>query len=507
MSLVDEQRYPNAIILMGNVKVAHEGATLNCKRALLFKEKNLLKALGEVVIEQGDSIIQYSDFASYDGNTKIAKSWGNVEANDKVMKLSTDTLYFDRQQQLAYYPSGGTIRDKTNTLKSTVGTYYFQDKKFVAKNNVKITNPDNIIDSEKLDYYTQTNKAYINGATTILNRKDSTKIYTKQGFYDSNRGVSYAIKDNILYLNSGRTISADSLYYDKARGYASATNNIRVNDTLNKLFTRGNYAEVFEKKDSLFITKRAVSISIIDKDSMYIHGDRIVLTGKKDNRIVRAYHNVKIFKSDLQGKCDSIFSSERTGFTKMFKKPVLWSDNQQISGDTIHFLSNTKTKKLDSLFVYNKAFMIQQDTISKTQFNQIKGRDLLGKFKDNYLKDLLVNGNAESVFYHRDEKTNKLKTITKMIASDIEFIFENRHLEFIKYIKQTEGKTYPPSKYPKDLEKLKGFLWRESERPKSKEDIFIKSDEEKSLKKTKPNFDYHIKKTVKQFKKLEELHE
>ena len=115
LSTADEKKFPGATILIGNVKVSHEGATLDCKRALLYREKNVFKAIGEVVIEQGDSIIQYSDFANYDANTKIAKSWGNVEVNDKEMKLSTDTLYFNRTEQILFYPTKGVIKDKILT--------------------------------------------------------------------------------------------------------------------------------------------------------------------------------------------------------------------------------------------------------------------------------------------------------------------------------------------------------------------------------------------------------
>ncbi len=472
ISTADEEKYPDAIILIGKVKMAHEGAILNCKKALLYREKNLFKAMGEVVMEQGDSIIQYSDFASYNGNTKIAKSWGHVEANDKTMKLSTDTLYFDRQKQIAYYPNNGTIRDKKNTLKSRKGTYHFKDKKFTAKTNVEITNPDNIINSKELDYYTNKKLLYIRDATTIINKKDNSKIYSEKGFYDTNKGVAYSVKNTKFFLKNGRTISADSLYYDKIKSFGSITNNIKITDSINKMVTKGNYAEIFKKKDSLFITKNAISATLMDKDSIYIHGDTIMITGKPKQRKVRTFHNVKIFKKDLQGKCDSIYSDQILGRTKMYKNPILWANKGQITGDSIQFSSNKETKKLDSLFVYNNAFMVHQDSIDNTKFNQIKGRNMFGKFEKKSLKKLLVKGNAESLYYNRNEKSHKLETITKMIASDIEFSFINKKIEEVKYIQQTEGTTFPPSKFPNENEKFKGFIWRENERPNSKEDIF-----------------------------------
>ncbi len=495
ISTSDEDKYPGATILIGNVKIAHEGATLDCKRALLYQKENLFKAVGEVVMEQGDSIIQYSDFATYNGNTKIAKSWSNVEVNDKEMKLTTDTLYFNRQKQLLYYPNGGTIRDKTNTLKSVKGTYHAKEKKFTARTTVTVTNPNNILKSNHLDYYTNTKLAYLYGASTITDLKDGTKIYAERGFYNTNTDISYFVKKATLFLKN-RTVYADSMYYDKRKGFASATNRIKVIDTINNMVTKGNYAEIFKHKDSLFIVDRAVGITVKDKDSMYIHGDTIMITGKPKKRIVRTFHNVKIFKSNLQGKCDSIHSSQITGLTKMYKKPVLWSGKNQITGDSIQILSNAKTEKLDSLFIYKKAFVVEQDSIDTDNFNQIKGLNMYGKFVDNKIKKLLVKGNAESIYFNRNEKSKKLETITKEIASDIEFTLENNEIYETKYFKKTEGKTYPPSKFPKDQLRFKGFVWREEEKPKTKEDIFEKSQ----VKKLK-NFPKEMTKAKKQFQK------
>ncbi|MFD0991977.1 OstA-like protein [Tenacibaculum geojense] len=473
LSTVDEEKFPGATILIGNVKIKHEGATLDCKRALLYKEKNLFQAIGEVVIEQGDSIIQYADFATYDGNTKMAKSWGNVEVNDKEMTLKTDTLYFDRNEQLLYYPTDGKITDKKNILTSKKGTYYLTSKKFSAKNNVHVVNPDNELDSDHLDYYTNSQLAYLYGPSTVTNLKDSTKIYSEKGFYDTNTDISYFVKNAKLFLKE-KTILADSLYYDKPKGFASATNNIKVIDTVQNMVIKGNYAEVFEHLDSLFIIKKPVAISVMEKDSLYMHGDTILVTGKPEKRVVRTYHNVKIFKKDLQGKCDSIYTSQETGLTKMYRNPVLWSGKNQITGDSIQFLSNKTTNKLDSLFVYNNAFMIQKDSLSDDNFNQIKGRNIYGKFEENNLKVLLVKGNAESLYYNRNEETQKLETITKLIASDIEFTLENNEIIQTKYFKKSEGKTFPPSDFPTENAKFNGFIWREDEQPKTMEDIFIK---------------------------------
>ncbi|WP_254712651.1 OstA-like protein [Polaribacter sp. R2A056_3_33] len=473
----DEEKYPGATLLIGNVKMIHDGIILTSQQALYYKDKNFFKAIGNVLIKQGDTITQTSSYADYDANSKQAVSWGNVVLKDPTMTLTTDTLHFDRLNQKLYYKSYATIKDETNTLKSKNGNFYLEDKKFTATTRVTVVNPENHLESDHLDYYTNSGLTYLYGPTTITNTKNDNRIYCEKGFYNTKTDVSHFVKNAKLYLKE-RTIEGDSLYYDKRKGFASATNNIQVIDTVQNFITKGNYAEIFEFKDSLYIIKKAVAISIIDKDSMFIHGDTLLVTGKPDKRVVRTYHNVKIFKSDLQGKCDSIHTNQETGLTKMFKNPVIWSDQNQITGDTIHLISNVETEKLDSLKVLNNSFIVSKDSVSNKDFNQIKGRNMFGKFKENKLHLLLVKGNAESVYFNRNEETNVLETITKEISSNIEFTLDSGQIETIKYLKKSDGNTYPPSKLPDDVRELKGFIWREDEQPKKMEDIFIKDNKD-----------------------------
>ncbi|WP_197026355.1 OstA-like protein [Polaribacter sp. Hel_I_88] len=469
----DEEKYPGATVLIGNVQMNHEGIDLTCQQALYYRKENFFKAIGNVFIKQGDTITQTSDYADYDANAKQALSWGNVVLKDPTMTLTTDTLQFDRINQKLYYQSYATIKDETNTLKSKYGNYYLEDKKFIATTRVTVVNPEHNLESNHLNYYTETGHTYLYGPSTITNTQNKNKIYCEKGFYDTKTDISYFL-DNAKIYSEERTIEGDSLYYDKKRGFASATNNIQIIDTVQNFISRGNYAELYELKDSLYIIKKAVAISIIDKDSMFIHGDTLLVTGKPKKRIVRTYHNVKIFKSDLQGKCDSIHTNQTTGYTKMYRDPVIWSDQNQITGDSIYLQSNTETEKLDSLKVFNNAFIISKDSLSKDNFNQIKGRNMYGKFLENKLKTLFVAGNAESVYFNRNEETGVLETITKEISSNIEFVFDKGEIESIKYLKASEGKTYPPSMYPDEDRKLKDFIWREDEQPKKMEDIFIK---------------------------------
>lgn len=469
-SSIDEERLPGATILLGNVVIRHEGIKLNCKKAVHYKTQNFIKAFGDVILNQGDSVKQTSQYTEYNGNSQKALSWGDVIIKDSKMTLRTDTLHFDRTTQLLYYKYGATIKDSINILTSNTGNYNLQNNKFQAISNVVLTNPDYVLNSNQLDYYTNSGRSYLYGPSTITS--DDNLIYCEKGFYDTKKNISYFTKNARIEFDQ-KEVLADSLFYNRNLGFASANKNIVIIDTLNHSVLKGNYAEFFEKVDSAFVVGRAVAITNTNKDSLFIHGDTILATGKPEKRIIRAYHHVKFFKSDLSGKCDSIHSDQGSGLTQMFRRPILWSKKSQITGDTIQLLNNTTTNSLDSLKVLRNAFIIDKDSMG---FNQIKGRDLYGKFEGSDLRFVNIVGNSEVIHFVRDDQ-QALIGIEKTSCSEIHFVLNEGKIESAKFINLPDGQTFPPSKLPLNARKLRGFLWRESEKPLSKYDIFIKDEE------------------------------
>ncbi len=337
------------------------------------------------------------------------------------------------------------------------------------------------------DFFSDTGYAYLFGPSTITTTE--SKTYTEKGYYDTKNKNGYAVKNSKINYNN-RIIEGDSLYFDDNIKFASATNNIKVTDTINHSIGRGHYAEVFKAKDSLFIIKRALIVTKQENDSIYMHADKIMMTGKPKNRIVRAYYNAKIYKSDISGKADSIHSNQQTGLTQLInlqrlsssdkfstkRRPILWNIENQMTGDTIHLISNPETEKLDSLLVFNNAFIISKDTISKNGYNQIFGIRLKGLFNDeNKLRQVDVIKNAESIFYARNDK-QELIGIDKAKSGSISILFADGDIEEYTRYNQIDGNLYPESKYPEKEKRLKGFDWREDERPLSVEDLF-KDDE------------------------------
>ena len=470
---INQTEIPDALLLRGNVKLSHDGVIFTCNTAYFFQKENYLKAFGNVQMVQGDTLFLNSKYAEYNGEVKKAYATGNVLMRSPESTLVTDTINFDRNSQQAFYNSFGTITNKENTLKSKSGRYFANEKKFKFLTAVTITNPKYVIKSNHLDYYTNSGHSYLFGPSTITSKENF--IYTEKGFYDTKKNLAHFTRKSYIKYND-RLIKGDSLYYDRNREFASAANNVKITDSINKGVIKGHYAEVYKNQDSMYVTKRAVAINLVENDSVYIHGKKLMVTGKTGNRIIRAFNNVRFYKKDLSGKCDSIHSDQKVGLTKLIGKPILWNYENQMTGDIMHLIGNNKTEKLDSLKVMNNAFIVSKDTIG-TGYNQVKGQNLYGKFVDSKLHEVDIIKNTEVIYYLRNDD-QELIGINKSVSSKINMILDKNTIETITNFNQIDGDIYPEKELPENARKLRGFIWRGDERIKSKEDIFPPEENE-----------------------------
>ena len=503
---LDEENFPGANILERSaakqVHLVHQGMDVWSDKAFFYKKENRFDAFGNVRIVQGDSLVLTSKTVNYDGKIKLAVAKEQVVLDNKEMLLKTDTLYFDRMKSIAYYPADGTVYDSLTTINSKRGTYISDAKKYKFENNVVVTNPDFTLASALMDFYTETKHAFFYGATTIIG--EDYVVRCREGFYNTDKKEGYFKKNASIDYNN-RNIIGDSIYFNDTKKYASATQNIRITDTINNSFITGNYGQVFKEKDSAMVTHRALAINLVELDSLFIHADTLIATGPPERRIIRGFYGVRIFKEDLSGKTDSIYFNQTSGRAKLIRRPIsdrdlqyltpqeiadrnpiLWSDESQMTGDEIHLTIDNEKEVLDSLLIYNNAFVIEQDSLDAANFNQIKGLQLKGKFKGKSLETVNVIQNTEMVYYLYDDETLELTGIDKAICSALRLDFVDSGIEKITFFTNPDGIVYPPEDLPENTRQLLGFTWREDERIYSKEDLFHGIDLEHYSIKVKP---------------------
>jgi lipopolysaccharide export system protein LptA len=467
--------FPEAVIYSrdanGQVHIIHDGVDMWCNQALVYFKENFVKAFGDVLVQQGDTIEMRSNYGEYNGESSLAFAAGNVTLKEPASSLESDTLYFDRVKQQAYYTSGGTVRDTSSVLTSRIGKLYTEQKKYEFSGSVVIENPEYTVRAPRLDFYSESGLAFLYGDSQI--ESPSSTIYCQRGYYNTRSNRGHFVKNSRVDYNQ-RILYGDSIYFDRPSGYASATNNIKLIDSTNNMVVRGHYAEVFKPQDSIYITNRALAISVQEQDSIYIHADTLQVTGTSEQRVIRGFHDARMFKPGksladrTSGRCDSIIVFQDRGLTKMIGRPILWTGDQQITGDTIHLIQDRVNNELDSLLVFDNAFMIQEDPDG---FNQVKGAQLVGRFTQNKLDTIDIIKNSQVVYYSRDDQ-NKLVGINNTVASSMQLYINEQKIRGIRFINKVPGKVYPTSEFPENARILPGFNWRGTDRLFFQEELF-----------------------------------
>lgn len=455
--------------LIGNVVLRQDSAYFYSDSAHFNEKTRYFDGYGHVHIIVNDSTDIFSDKCKYSGDIKFAELFDNVILKDDSTVLKTNYMTYDRNKHLATYPRHGSITRNDKNLVSRKG--YYRDDIQVAyfRTDVVVTTPKSRMFTDTLEYRIQEEKMYFFGPTTIY--YDDNVLVGNYGWYDAKNDIAYLDKRATL-SNQGYSITSDTMFYEKKVEFAKAMSNVIIEDTVNKAIVEGNYAEMWKKLGKSYVTDSVRALYFADKDTLYLHSDTLfffmdTLTQKAERML--AYYNVRFYRRDIQGKCDSLNYYIADSCAKMRREPIVWAENSQLRGDSINIV--IARKAIDSVLLYPNGFIIQKDTIEG--FNQIKGKTMIAYFKDNELDHVYDDGNAETVYWLREEDGSMIGVnVSQSVAMDIKI--EKNQIVRIKYFKKTNETLYPKEKMKPGIEMLKGFEWLEELRPVDPNDIFRK---------------------------------
>ena len=462
----DEEIFAGVKVLYHNVVFKHEGAICYADTAYWDDEQNIIDAYGKnLVIHINDSVSLYGTHLQYNGNTKQAYIDYDVRMESKNAILYADKLDYNRIEDLAYYNNGGRIVSGESVLTSKEGWFYTAKDEVYFKDSVVLTTPEYIIESDTLKYNTFSDIAYFLGPTLIYS--DSDYIYCEYGWYDTKIDVS-EFQQNAKMYNKTQSIRADTLWYDKANDMGIARRNVAIIDSVENMLFYGHYAEYKKKEGFAYLTDSAVAVFVDKRDSMFMHSDVMYVWFDSNQTVdyLRAYHNVRFFKEDLQGSADSVVYIAEDSVIWFFNSPVMWNKENQFLADTIRMY--IKDNELSEIHYIDDA-SIFADVFMQEKFNQVKGETMIVYFKDNEIDFVLIEGSAESLYYLREENKDVIG-VNKSTASQIKVFFEENEISLIRFYDNVNGKVYPLEQL--DSDKLSGFIWLEEYRPKTKESIF-----------------------------------
>ncbi|MCD9014792.1 OstA-like protein [Parachryseolinea silvisoli] len=453
--------------LLGNVIMTQNKTTIYCDSAYFFKKRNYVEAFGRVRILEGDSVTITGRKLEYDGNTKLARLRNNVV----FTKLATATLYteyldFDRNRNLAYYKTGGRLVDSVNTLTSVRGYYNVSNNLASFKKNVDVKNPDYTMTADSLQYNSRSKTIYFVSPTNVV-RSDSSTIVYESGFYET------TTKRSDLKLGQAETqdytLDAEDYKLDDFHKRYLFRRNVVMTYKKESLIIYGQAADYYRTKGIAKVYNNAYLAKVADNgDTLFMSADTLVSIDSPDpaRKRLLAYNNVKIYKRDMQGLADSVEYRAIDSTIYFYEKPVLWSEGNQMTADSIRAVMKNNT--IDRIHMVANSFVISRDTL--INYNQIKGRLMTTYFRDQKISHVYVEGNGESLYFLLDEKTNVSSGMNKIICSNIMIRFKQGKVNNLTFYKKPEASVIPPHELKIEDTKLKGFEWRGKEKP-AREDV------------------------------------
>lgn len=464
----DESLGQKARRLLGNVAFEHEGALMYCDSAYLY-ENNSLDAFSNVRINKGDSIKLFCQKLNYNGDSELAKARVKVRMEDRKMTVISEALDYDMANDQAWYLDNGTVLSAENTLTSRIGYYFSKMEEAFFKDDVKLVNSRYTLWADTLRYNARTEVAFFLGPTRIES-KENTVLCTR-GWYDTDRDISQ-FSHRPTMLSKDQSIIGDSIYYNKNYGFGKALGNVEVADTSEKVLLTGGRAKYFEKGSVVLMTDSALMVQDMGGDSLHLHGDTLlsIVDTLLDRRILFAFHRTKFFKSDMQGKCDSLVYSYVDSTIRLYDDPLIWSDENQLTSDSTWI--QMRNGRADKLYMKQNALIISEEDSTLGLYNQIKGREMVGHFRDSRLHRVDVDGDGETVYYGSEEGTAP-ENVNQAKSSRLYIIIEANKVKQITFLSQPDATLYPIKDVKPAEMRLEGFRWRIAERPMKVEDIFI----------------------------------
>ncbi len=462
------------VYFKNNVRLRDPAYTIDTDSLLYNTQSRTTRFISQTVIKDSSGRIINTREGFYNQQTGKAEFGSRPDVTDGDMKITGNRIAIDDSLGIAQIEGNGIVVDKKNNT-TIIGGLIYRNKNTEAIFATR--KPLMIIQQEKDTIYIT--------ADTLFSARLSDR------FGNGNKLQPDTAKEDKILVNadidSTKINIADTALSNNAAG--KPANRKAMSDKLREK----NLAVVF-KKDSVataavdtaaIVKKDSVATTTSDslvakkamdktesKDSLITNsskGKDTVAFNEKDstNRYFEAYRNVRIFSDSLQSVCDSLFYSFKDSVFRLYRDPVVWANNSQVTGDTI--LLFTKNKKADKVEAFENGFLVNR--LDDDVYNQIKSARMDGWFVDGNIDSVRAQAFAECIYYIQDEDS-AYTGINQSQCDIIDIYFLNKELDKVVFRSAVTGTLWPISqKSPAEMQ-LAGFRWLEERRPKTKVEMF-----------------------------------
>ncbi len=425
-----------------------------------FVDKKLAYFYEEVTIIDGEMQLK-TDSLRYDTDIDRAYFLGPTYITENDRKVYCESGYYDQKEGRAYFSDNAIINENDRKASAQSISYNSQDSTTTFKKDVVIIDSTSTTKGNEVILNESNNEVRIIGNGSY--EDTNTKILGEDILYNKETKALQVSGPNTVFKEDG-TLYSEALDYNDESDFGIATGNVIWRDTVE---SRILDTDILHYRDSSSYFKaivgerRPLLKQLIEDDTLYISADTLMSFSVGDTMsYLEALGDVRIFKSDLQGVCDSLSFSDQDSILQLFKNPITWSDSTQFLGDTIRiYLEN---EEVSEIVAEVNGFLITKD--QGKYYNQIKAKYLHSYLDSNKLTSLLSKGNAESLYLVKDEEEAYVGP-NKTLCSEMTFYFKNDEIETIHFITEPSNILKPIEKTSDSDLYLDGFIWHEKKRP------------------------------------------
>lgn len=505
----DYIRYTGAnttALMQGNVQILDGKNTLYTEE-LTYNVKTKIGKYFQGGTLQTEETTVSSNEGTYNGFTKQTLFVKDVIITNPKYTIESQELTYNTDNKVIKFLAKSTIIGENTTVYTTGGTYDSKNEKAFFNTRTTVENDEQIITGNTLQYNDKNGDGKATGNVVIVDKKNNSKIMANVAEYNRVSGYGKATGKVIIEQEGGKNIlTAEETVYNKKSGYAKASGSVILVDTAEKTSLRCGVMEFNEHSKFMLASVQPKLLILKEKDSTYIRADtmmsirvadekklertEIVIKEKKNKtkfmsynllyadstwrsdakeepKLIIANHTVRIFADSMQAVCDSLRYSQADSTFFLFKQPVMWSNAQQSSGDTVVLI--TRESKLSEVRILHNAFIVSE-TGYVPLYDQVSGNYITAMFANNAIDKVYVDQNAESIYYAKDDEGAFLG-LNKAESAKMNVYFKDKKLDHIVMLENPKGVFYPIDQISDSEKFLSGFKLYSERRPKSKEEI------------------------------------
>ncbi len=440
--------------------VSQKGTQLVSKRGVYSVNTKQLFFKDSVVVVN-DKVTLRADTLAFDSEAQIATFLGPTLIEQDGATIYTEEGFYDMDTDLAEFSKNAQYQKGQQRAIADLITYDGSIKQILLEGNAQFFEDSTLATANQIRYEEDTDITYLEGNAYY---KDAQQEITSESITYNSKTEAFSTAGRSVVEDEAQLLEADQLDFDSESGMGVAKGNVFWQDTVEHLSIKSEQLDYDKASDYVkAYGSRPLLATLLDKDTLFLASDTLISQQTVDSlsqKLLTAFEDVRIVSKDLQATCDSLSYMASDSLFKLYHNPVIWSDTSQFTADSvfIHLANN----KIDRIVLYQNGLII--NTPDFQFFNQIQGKLITAFFEAGNLRRMKVEGNAESIYFARDDKEAYLG-MNRTTCSEMLILFGANEVDRIKFFTQPNAKMHAMKEIKSNPPQLDGFDWQFLKRP------------------------------------------